>query len=90
MQPVRLLGLQPGGQLTITADVENYPGFKDFIQGPRIMEQMHAQTAHVGAGMCYESVESVDFSKRPFVVATCAPATYTADTVIIATGAQAN
>ncbi len=89
LQPIQLLGPQPGGQLTITTDVENYPGFKDVIQGPWLMEQMHAQAAHVGTDMRFESVESVDFSKRPFTVQTDSTVTYTADTVIIATGAQA-
>ncbi len=87
--PIQLLGPQPGGQLTITTDVENYPGFKNVIQGPWLMEQMHAQAAHVGTDMRYESVENVDFSKRPFTVTTDTPTTYTADAVIIATGAQA-
>jgi thioredoxin reductase (NADPH) len=89
LNPIQLLGPQPGGQLTITTDVENYPGFKDVIQGPWLMEQMHAQAAHVGTDMRYESVEKVDFSKRPFTVQTDSEVTYTADTVIIATGAQA-
>lgn len=89
LNPIQLLGPQPGGQLTITTDVENYPGFKDVIQGPWLMEQMHGQAAHVGTDMRYESVVSVDFSKRPFTVTSDAPATYTADAVIIATGAQA-
>jgi len=89
LNPIQLLGPQPGGQLTITTDVENYPGFKDVIQGPWLMDQMNAQAAHVGTDMRFESVETVDFSKRPFVVTTDTPSTYTADTVIIATGAQA-
>ncbi|MCX7344010.1 MAG: thioredoxin-disulfide reductase [Proteobacteria bacterium] len=89
LNPIQLLGPQPGGQLTITTDVENYPGFKDVIQGPWLMEQMHAQAAHVGTDMRYESVENVDFSKKPFTVQTDSEVTYTADTVIIATGAQA-
>ncbi|MCE2716828.1 MAG: thioredoxin-disulfide reductase [Pseudomonadota bacterium] len=89
LHPIQLLGPQPGGQLTITTDVENYPGFKDVIQGPWLMDQMNAQAAHVGTDMRFESVETVDFSKRPFVVTTDTPTTYTADTVIIATGAQA-
>jgi thioredoxin reductase (NADPH) len=89
LKPIQLLGPQPGGQLTITTDVENYPGFKDVIQGPWLMEQMHAQAAHVGTDMRYESVINVDFSKRPFSVTSDTPTSYTADTVIIATGAQA-
>jgi len=89
LHPIQLLGPQPGGQLTITTDVENYPGFKDVIQGPWLMEQMNAQADHVGTDMRFESVESVDFSARPFKVITDTPTIYTADTVIIATGAQA-
>ncbi|MBP9828508.1 MAG: thioredoxin-disulfide reductase [Proteobacteria bacterium] len=89
LNPIQLLGPQPGGQLTITTDVENYPGFKDVIQGPWLMEQMNAQANHVGTDMRFESVESVDFSTRPFKVITDTPTTYTADTVIISTGAQA-
>jgi thioredoxin reductase (NADPH) len=89
LHPIQILGPQPGGQLTITTDVENYPGFKDVIQGPWLMEQMQAQAAHVGTDMRFESVVSVDFSNRPFTVTTDAPTTYTADAVIIATGAQA-
>lgn len=89
LNPTQLLGPQPGGQLTITTDVENYPGFKDVIQGPWLMEQMNAQANHVGTDMRFESVESVDFSTRPFKVITDTPTTYTADTVIISTGAQA-
>jgi len=89
LNPIQLLGPQPGGQLTITTDVENYPGFKDVIQGPWLMEQMNAQANHVGTDMRFESVESVDFSTRPFKVITDTPTIYTADTVIISTGAQA-
>lgn len=89
LNPIQLLGPQPGGQLTITTDVENYPGFKDVIQGPWLMEQMNAQANHVGTDMRFESVESADFSTRPFKVITDTPTTYTADTVIISTGAQA-
>lgn len=89
LNPIQLLGPQPGGQLTITTDVENYPGFKDVIQGPWLMEQMNAQANHVGTDMRFESVENVDFSTRPFKVITDTPTTYTADTVIISTGAQA-
>lgn len=89
LKPIQLLGPQPGGQLTITTDVENFPGFKEAIQGPWLMEQMHAQAEHVGTDMRFESVVNVDFSKKPFVVETDNPTTYTCDTVIIATGAQA-
>lgn len=88
LKPLQLLGPQPGGQLTITTEVENYPGFKDSIQGPWLMEQMHGQAEHVGTDIRFETVNTVDFSKRPFTVNTD-DSTYTADTVIIATGAQA-
>lgn len=89
LKPIQLLGPQPGGQLTITTDVENFPGFKETIQGPWLMEQMHGQAEHVGTDMRFESVVNVDFSKKPFVIETDAPNTYTCDSVIIATGAQA-
>jgi thioredoxin reductase (NADPH) len=89
LKPIQLLGPQPGGQLTITTDVENFPGFKETIQGPWLMEQMHGQAEHVGTDMRFESVVSVDFNKKPFVIETDSPNTYTCDTVIIATGAQA-
>lgn len=89
LKPIQLLGPQPGGQLTITTDVENFPGFKETIQGPWLMEQMHGQAEHVGTDMRFESVVKVDFSKKPFVIETDTPSTYTCDAVIIATGAQA-
>ena len=82
-------GLQPGGQLTITTDVENYPGFADAVQGPWLMEQFKAQAENVGATLLSEHVENVDFSKRPFTLTTDTDKTYTADSVIISTGAQA-
>lgn len=89
LKPVQILGMEPGGQLTITTDVENFPGFADPIQGPWLMEQMQAQAAHVGTEMHYDMVTNVDFSKRPFT-ATCDSGTiYTADTIIICTGAKA-
>jgi thioredoxin reductase (NADPH) len=89
LKPRLVAGLQPGGQLMITTDVENYPGFAEVIQGPWLMEQMRAQAAHVGTDIVEDLVVSVDFSVRPFV-ATCDSGTrYTADAVIIATGAQA-
>jgi thioredoxin reductase (NADPH) len=86
---VMVAGLQPGGQLTITTDVENYPGFADTIQGPWLMEQMAAQAAHVGTKIVHDIVTKVDFSHRPFRAWTDGGAEYAADTVIIATGAQA-
>ena len=66
LEPLMVRGLEPGGQLTITTDVENYPGFADVIQGPWLMEQMEAQAAHVGTQMIDDIIVSVDFSKRPF------------------------
>ena len=89
LKPIQLLGFQPGGQLTITTDVENYPGFKETIQGPWLVEQMRAQAEHVGTEMIEEFVEKVDFSHSPFRCQSDAGTIYTADTVIIATGAQA-
>jgi len=82
-------GLQPGGQLTITTEVENYPGFADVIQGPWLMEQMQVQAAHVGAEIIQDIITRVDFSARPFQAWSDDGTDYTADTVIIATGAQA-
>ncbi len=89
LEPVLIQGLQPGGQMTITTDVENYPGFADVIQGPWLMEQMAAQAEHVGTRMVFDIVNDVDFTKRPFTAHTDSGDVYTADTVIIATGAQA-
>lgn len=88
LYPILVQGMQPGGQLTITTDVENYPGFAEVIQGPWLMEQMHKQAEHVGVRMEQDVITRVDFSKRPF---TCygEKQIWTADTVIIATGAQA-
>jgi thioredoxin reductase (NADPH) len=82
-------GLQPGGQLTITTDVENYPGFAEAIQGPWLMEQMAAQAAHVGTKLVDDIITSVDFSRRPFRATGDGGDVYLADSVIIATGAQA-
>ena len=84
-----LAGLQPGGQLTITTEVENYPGFKEAIQGPWLMEQMQAQAEHVGTRSEYDLISSADLAQRPFVLHGDSGKRYTADTVIIATGAQA-
>ena len=89
LNPLVLAGLQPGGQLTITTDVENYPGFADVVQGPWLMEQMQQQAENVGARVEYELVTDVDFSKRPFSMTLDGGKTMTADSVIIATGAQA-
>lgn len=89
LDPVLVTGSIPGGQLTITTDVENYPGFADVIQGPWLMEQMQKQAEHVGTKIINDWVESVDFSKRPFHAKSSDGQQYEADTVIIATGAQA-
>jgi thioredoxin reductase (NADPH) len=89
LSPTLIAGLQPGGQLTITTDVENYPGFAEVIQGPWLMEQMEAQARHVGTNVVYDIVTEVDFTTRPFRCGTDGGDTYLADTVIIATGAQA-
>ncbi len=89
LEPVLIEGIQPGGQLTITTDVENYPGFADVIQGPWLMEQMKAQAAHVGTKLIADHVRELDTSTRPFRVTLESGVVYLADTVILATGAQA-
>src|ERR1700742_3183641 len=89
LEPVMIAGLQPGGQLTITTEVENYPGFAETIQGPWLMEQMQAQAEHVGTRVVYDMITSVDFSQRPFRCQGDTGDVYTADSVVIATGAQA-
>jgi thioredoxin reductase (NADPH) len=89
LEPVLIAGLTPGGQLTITADVENYPGYADVIQGPWLMDQMREQAAHVGARLVDDIVTSVDLSSRPFLVRGDSGEAWLAETVIIATGAQA-
>ena len=89
LQPMLIAGLQPGGQLTITTDVENYPGFAEVIQGPWLMEQMRGQAEHVGTEIVNDIVIDVDFSQRPFTAKTDSGKTVTADTVIICTGAKA-
>jgi thioredoxin reductase (NADPH) len=89
LEPVMIAGIQPGGQLTITTDVENYPGFADVIQGPWLMEQMKAQAEHVGTRMINDIIVEVDFDIRPFALIGDSGTRYTADAVIIATGAQA-
>src|SRR4051812_29514917 len=87
--PVVVQGIQPGGQLTTTTDVENYPGFRDVIQGPWLMEQMQAQAEHVGATMIWDTIVDVDFSERPFKLTGDGGTRYFCDTLVIATGAQA-
>ncbi|HYG27888.1 MAG TPA: thioredoxin-disulfide reductase, partial [Caulobacteraceae bacterium] len=89
LKPVLIAGIQPGGQLTITTDVENYPGFADVIQGPWLMEQMQAQAAHVGTEIVTDIVLEADLSQRPFRLKCDSGQEWTADTLIIATGAQA-
>ena len=89
LEPLMVQGMQPGGQLMITTDVENYPGFADPIQGPWLMEQMQKQAEHVGTKMVFDLITDVDFTQRPFVCKGDSGDTYTADSVIIATGAQA-
>ncbi|MDP7456664.1 MAG: thioredoxin-disulfide reductase [Alphaproteobacteria bacterium] len=89
LDPLMVAGLQPGGQLTITTDVENYPGFADVIQGPWLMEQMQAQAEKVGTRRISDIIVEVDLSKRPFVCSGDSGDTYTAETLIISTGARA-
>ncbi|MCH7495063.1 MAG: FAD-dependent oxidoreductase, partial [Candidatus Marinimicrobia bacterium] len=88
LKPLVLEGIQPGGQLTITTDVENFPGFPDGILGPELMDKMRQQASRFGAECKYETVTEVDFSARPFSVKT-ESGTYSGDTVIISTGASA-
>ncbi len=89
LNPAVIAGIQPGGQLTITTDVENYPGFAETIQGPWLMEQMKAQALHVGAEVIEDIVVSCDLSQRPFRLTLDSGAELLAETVIISTGAQA-
>ncbi len=89
LRPVLIEGIQPGGQLTTTTDVENYPGFSDVIQGPWLMEQMRAQALHVGAEIVQDYIVSVDFSSSPLLLHGDSGTVYRSDTVIISTGAQA-
>jgi thioredoxin reductase (NADPH) len=89
LEPVLIQGIQPGGQLTITTDVENYPGFADVIQGPWLMEQMEKQAAHVGTKIVTDLVTKLETGERPFRLTCDSGDIYLADTVILATGAQA-
>jgi thioredoxin reductase (NADPH) len=89
LAPIMVAGLQPGGQLTITTDVENYPGFAETIQGPWLMEQMAKQAEHVGTKIVYDLITKMDFSQRPFRAWADSGDEFLADSVIIATGAQA-
>ena len=90
LEPTLIAGIQPGGQLTITTEVENYPGFADAIQGPWLMEQMQAQAENVGTKIVQDTITAVDLARRPFTLNADSGTTYTADTLIIATGASAN
>jgi thioredoxin reductase (NADPH) len=89
LDPILIQGVQAGGQLTTTTDVENYPGFADVIQGPWLMEQMEKQAAHVGTRMVADHVSKLDLARRPFRIECDSGEVYIADTVILATGAQA-
>jgi thioredoxin reductase (NADPH) len=89
LNPVLIQGIQPGGQLTITTDVENYPGFAEVIQGPWLMDQMQAQAEHVGTEIVNDIVLSADLSRRPFRLTTDSGQVWLAETLIIATGTQA-
>src|SRR3954451_4920229 len=89
MAPIVVQGIQPGGQLTTTTDVENYPGFRDVIQGPWLMEQMQGQAEHVGAQMMWDHIVEAVLSRRPFRLVGDGGTIYTGDVLVIATGAQA-
>jgi thioredoxin reductase (NADPH) len=89
LQPIVVQGLQPGGQLTITTDVENYPGFRDVIQGPWLVQEMEAQAVHVGTRMMWDTIIEVDLSGPKFTAVGDSGDTYVGDTLVIATGAQA-
>ena len=89
LEPILIQGIQPGGQLTITTDVENYPGFADVIQGPWLMEQMQSQAEHVGSKIVTDYVTKVELASRPFRLQCDSGDVYLADALIIATGAQA-
>jgi len=89
LAPIVVAGLQPGGQLTITTEVENYPGFAAAIQGPWLMEQMRKQAEHVGSEVAYDVIVNVDLARRPFRAAGDSGVEYVADAIVLATGAQA-
>ncbi|PNE12245.1 MAG: thioredoxin-disulfide reductase [Beijerinckiaceae bacterium] len=89
LEPVLISGFEPGGQLAVTTDVENYPGFAAAVQGPWLMEQMNAQAEHVGARMVADHIVEVELSRRPFRLRGDSGAGYTCDTLVIATGAKA-
>src|SRR5438477_9687924 len=89
LEPILIQGIQPGGQLTITTDVENYPGFADVIQGPWLMEQMQKQAEHVGTRIITDHVTKVELARRPFRLTCDSGDVYLAESLILATGAQA-
>ncbi|MEE8222865.1 MAG: FAD-dependent oxidoreductase, partial [Alphaproteobacteria bacterium] len=89
LNPVMVSGLQPGGQMTITTDVENYPGFAETIQGPWLMEEMESQARNVGTIFVSDLIVSVDFTSRPFLCTGDSGTVYSGDTVILSTGATA-
>ena len=89
LEPILIQGIQPGGQLTITTDVENYPGFADVIQGPWLMEQMQKQAEHVGTRIITDHVTKVELARRPFRLTCDSGDVYFAESLILATGAQA-
>jgi thioredoxin reductase (NADPH) len=89
LSPIVIQGIQPGGQLTTTTDVENYPGFREVIQGPWLVEEMQAQAEHVGTKTIWDHISEVDLSRRPFRLSGDGGAQYFADALVIATGAQA-
>src|SRR5689334_24770344 len=89
LKPVVIQGTQPGGQMTITTDVENYPGFAEVIQGPWLMEQMQRQAEHVGTRVILDMITEIDLGRRPFIAKGYSGDVYIGETVIIAAGAQA-
>jgi len=89
LAPIMVCGMQPGGQMTITSDVENFPGFEDKVEGPWLMQQMEKQAAKVGTTIIQDSIAKIDLSKRPFTATGESGDTYTADALVIATGASA-
>src|SRR5262249_47541466 len=89
LEPLLIEGIQPGGQMTVTTDVENYPGFAEVIQGPWLMDQMRAQAEHVGTEMIHDHIVEADLGRHPVLLKGDSGAHYTADTLVIATGAQA-
>ena len=89
LDPILIQGVAPGGQLTVTTDVENYPGFADVVQGPWLMEQMQSQAAHVGARLVADHVNTLDLQRRPFRIECDSGDVYIAETLVLATGAQA-